>query len=142
MSLHFDKKTLLEYVEGIFPQIKDEFLIDMLEEDAIVVRMRVQNKHLRPGGTVSGPSIFALADVAVYMSVLAAIGPKKLTVTTNCSIDFMRKPIANANLIASCKLLKMGKSLAVGDVLMSSEGSKEAVARATLTYAIPRLEGA
>tara|TARA_B100001093_G_scaffold322647_1_gene307874 strand:- start:738 stop:1166 length:429 start_codon:yes stop_codon:yes gene_type:complete len=142
MSLHFDKKTLLEYVEGIFPQIKDEFLIDMLEEDAIVVRMRVQNKHLRPGGTVSGPSIFALADVAVYMSVLAAIGPKKLTVTTNCSIDFMRKPIANANLIASCKLLKMGKSLAVGDVLMSSEGSKKAVARATLTYAIPRLEGA
>tara|TARA_E500000331_G_C16875785_1_gene548236 strand:- start:35 stop:463 length:429 start_codon:yes stop_codon:yes gene_type:complete len=141
MSLHFDKKTLLEYVEGIFPQIKDEFLIDMLEEDAIVVRMRVQNKHLRPGGTVSGPSIFALADVAVYMSVLAAIGPKKLTVTTNCSIDFMRKPIANANLIASCKLLKMGKSLAVGDVLMSSEGSKKAVARATLTYAIPRLEG-
>ena len=141
MSLHFDKKTLLEYVECIFPQIKDEFLIDMLEEDAIVVRMRVQNKHLRPGGTVSGPSIFALADVAVYMSVLAAIGPKKLTVTTNCSIDFMRKPIANANLIASCKLLKMGKSLAVGDVLMSSEGSKKAVARATLTYAIPRLEG-
>ena len=141
MSLHFDKKTLLEYVEGIFPQIKDEFLIDMLEEDAIVVRMRVQNKHLRPGGTVSGPSIFALADVAVYMSVLAAIGPKKLTVTTNCSIDFMRKPIANANLIASCKLLKMGKSLAVGDVLISSEGSKKAVARATLTYAIPRLEG-
>ena len=141
MSLHFDKKTLLEYVEGIFPQIKDEFLIDMLEEDAIVVRMRVQNKHLRPGGTVSGPSIFALADVAVYMSVLAAIGPKKLTVTTNCSIDFMRKPISNANLIASCKLLKMGKSLAVGDVLMSSEGSKKAVARATLTYAIPRLEG-
>lgn len=138
MSLHFDEKTLLQYVEGIFPQIKSEFLIDKLEANAINVRMKVQDRHLRPGGTVSGPSMFALADVAVYMSILAAIGPKELTVTTNCSIDFMRKPVANADLIASCKLLKMGKTLAVGDVLICSESTNYAVARATLTYAIPR----
>jgi uncharacterized protein (TIGR00369 family) len=82
--------------------------------------------------------MFALADVAVYMSVLASIGPKALTVTTNCSMDFMRKPVANVDVIASCTLLKMGKTLAVGDVLMFSDGNKAAVARATLTYAIPR----
>ena len=138
MSLHFDEKTLLEYVESIFPQIKGEFSIEKLEKNAIIVRMRVQDRHLRPGGTVSGPSMFALADVAVYMSVLAAIGPKALAVTTNCSMDFMRKPLANADLIASCKLLKMGKTLAVGDVLMCSDGTENVVARATLTYAIPR----
>ena len=138
MSLNFDEETLLEYVESIFPQIKGEFSIEKLEENAIIVRMRVQDRHLRPGGTVSGPSMFALADVAVYMSVLAAIGPKALAVTTNCSMDFMRKPLANADLIASCKLLKMGKTLAVGDVLMCSDGTENVVARATLTYAIPR----
>ena len=138
MSLHFNEKTLLEYVEGIFPQIKDEFSIDKLEKNTIIVRMPVQDRHLRPGGTVSGPSMFALADVAVYMSVLAAIGPKALTVTTNCSMDFMRKPVANVDVIASCTLLKMGKTLAVGDVLICSDGNKAAVARATLTYAIPR----
>ena len=138
MSLHFNEKTLLEYVEGIFPQIKGEFSIDKLEKNTIIVRMPVQDRHLRPGGTVSGPSMFALADVAVYMSVLAAIGPKALTVTTNCSMDFMRKPVANVDVIASCKLLKMGKTLAVGDVLIYSDGNKAAVARATLTYAIPR----
>ena len=138
MSLNFDEETLLEYVESIFPQIKGEFSIEKLEKNAIIVRMRVQDRHLRPGGTVSGPSMFALADVAVYMSVLAAIGPKALAVTTNCSMDFMRKPLANADLIASCKLLKMGKTLAVGDVLICSDCNKDAVARATLTYAIPR----
>lgn len=138
MSLHFDEKTLLEYVEGIFPQIKGNFAIDKLEENTTVVRLVVQERHLRPGGTVSGPSMFELADVSAYMSVLAAIGPEVLAVTTNCSIDFMRKPTSNADLIASCTLLKMGKTLAVGDVLIYSEGKKEAVARATLTYAVPR----
>ena len=136
MSLHFDQKNLLEYVEGIFSQIKGEFTIDSLEENAIIVRMSVEERHLRPGGTVSGPSMFALADVSVFMSVIAAIGPKALTVTTNCSMDFMRKPLANADLIATCKLLKIGKTLAVGDVLIYSDGTQDAAARATLTYAI------
>mgnify|MGYP001433451067 CR=1 FL=1 len=136
MSLHFDKKNLLDYVEGIFSQIKGEFTIDSLEENAIIVRMSVEERHLRPGGTVSGPSMFALADVSVFMSVIAAIGPKALTVTTNCSMDFMRKPLANADLIATCKLLKIGKTLAVGDVLIYSDGTQDAAARATLTYAI------
>ena len=138
MSLHFNKETLLEYVETIFPQITGEFQIDHLDEALLIVRLLVQEHHLRPGGTVSGPSMFSLADISVYLSVLAAIGPEALTVTTNCSLDFMRKPVSKTDLLAHCKLLKLGKSLAVGDVLIFSDGLDKPVARATLTYSIPR----
>ena len=138
MSLHFNKETLLEYVETIFPQIKGEFQIDHLDEALLIVRLLVQEHHLRPGGTVAGPSMFSLADISVYLSVLAAIGPEALTVTTNCSLDFMRKPVSETDLLAHCKLLKLGKSLAVGDVLIFSDGMDKPVARATMTYAIPR----
>ena len=138
MSLHFNKETLLEYVETIFPQIKGEFQIDYLDEALLIVRLLVQEHHLRPGGTVAGPSMFSLADISVYLSVLAAIGPEALTVTTNCSLDFMRKPVSETDLLAHCKLLKLGKSLAVGDVLIFSDGMDKPVARATMTYSIPR----
>ena len=137
MSLHFNKETLLEYVETIFPQITGEFQIDHLDETLLIVRLLVQEHHLRPGGTVSGPSMFSLADISVYLSVLAAIGPEALTVTTNCSLDFMRKPVSKTDLLAHCKLLKLGKSLAVGDVLIFSDGMEKPVARATMTYSIP-----
>ena len=137
MSLHFNKETLLDYVETIFPQITGEFHIDHLDEALLIVRLLVQEHHLRPGGTVSGPSMFSLADISVYLSVLAAIGPEALTVTTNCSLDFMRKPVSKTDLLAHCKLLKLGKSLAVGDVLIFSDGMEKPVARATMTYSIP-----
>ena len=138
MSLHFNKETLLEYVETIFPQIRGEFQIVHLDEALLIVRLLVQEHHLRPGGTVSGPSMFSLADISVSLSVLAAIGPEALTVTTNCSLDFMRKPVSKTDLLAHCKLLKLGKSLAVGDVLIFSDVKDKPVARATLTYSIPR----
>ena len=138
MSLHFNRETLLEYVETVFPQIKGEFQIDYLDESFLIVRLLVQEQHLRPGGTVSGPSMFSLADISVYLSVLAAIGPEALTVTTNCSLDFMRKPVSEMDLLAHCKLLKLGKSLAVGDVMIFSDGMDQPVARATMTYSIPR----
>jgi uncharacterized protein (TIGR00369 family) len=104
---------------------------------AAVVRMPVAEEHLRPGGTISGPTMFALADVSMYLVVLAMIGPVTLAVTTNCSIDFMRKPTAGVDLIASARIHKLGRSLAVGDVLIHSEGMDAPVARASLTYAIP-----
>jgi uncharacterized protein (TIGR00369 family) len=93
--------------------------------------------HLRPGGTVSGPSMFTLADLAMYAVTLAMIGPVALAVTTNCSIDFVRKPEAGRDLIGSARLLKLGKMLAVGDVLIRAEGSDAVLARASMTYAIP-----
>ena len=103
----------------------------------IRTRLNVGERHLRPGGTVSGPSIFSLADVSVYLGILAMIGPEALAVTTNCSIDFMRKPASATDLIAECRLLKLGRVLAVGEVLIFSEGSDAPVARASLTYSIP-----
>lgn len=136
--LQFTPATLMEYLEQVFPQIKSEFTILEMAEHELVVRLNVQQKHLRPGGTVSGPTMFSLADVAVYMAILAMIGPEPLTVTTGCSIDFMRKPDGEKDMVAHCKLLKLGRNLAVGDVLIYSEGIENPVARATMTYAIPK----
>lgn len=101
------------------------------------VRLLAHERHLRPGGTVSGPAMFALADVAIYVAVLAMVGPKGLAVTTNCAIDFMRKPAAGVDVIAEARLLKLGRALAVGDCLIYSEGLAQPVARASLTYSIP-----
>ena len=136
--LHFTSTTLIEYLEQVFPQIKGEFTIIELAERHLKVKLNIQDKHLRPGGTVSGPSMFSLADVSVYMAIMAMIGPEPLAVTTGCSLDFMRKPVGGRDIIASCTLLKLGRSLAVGDVLIHSEGMYEPVARATMTYSIPQ----
>jgi len=100
------------------------------------VRMAVSESALRPGGTVSGPTMFALADTAIYVAVLASVGPKALAVTTNMSINFLRKP-APRDIVAECRLLKLGKRLAVGEVTIFSEGEEEPVAHATGTYSIP-----
>lgn len=120
-----------------FPQVAADFAVERADATGCRVRMRVAERHLRPGGTVSGPSIFALADVAIYLAILARIGPVALAVTTNATVDFLRKPAAGVDLIAEARLLKLGRMLAVGDVLVFSEGLAEPVARAGLTYAIP-----
>ncbi|MBB5723847.1 uncharacterized protein (TIGR00369 family) [Loktanella ponticola] len=136
-TLQMDIPALNAFLERDFAQVAGMFGLDSLTEDILTVRLRVQEEHLRPGNTVSGPSMFALADVAMYLAVLARIGPVGLAVTTNCSIDFMRKPVAGVDLIAEARVLKMGRVLAVGDVLMFSEGQAAPVARASLTYSIP-----
>lgn len=124
------------FLNDVFPQVCDDFVIEDLSKNEITVRLKVSEKHLRPGGTVSGPSMFGLADVCFYLVILSNVGPKALTVTTSCSIDFMRKP-APKDLIAKARLLKLGKSLAVGDVLLFSEGMELPVAHANVTYSIP-----
>lgn len=136
MALKMTISDLEVFLKDVFPQVNDDFAIEALTEDEITVRLKVSEKHLRPGGTVSGPSMFGLADVCFYLIILANIGPKALTVTTNCSIDFMRKP-AEVDLIAKARLLKLGKALAVGDVLLYSEGMEKPVAHANVTYSIP-----
>lgn len=137
MGLKMTADEVMVFLDREFPQVTGEFTIEDLGEMGIRTRLNVGERHLRPGGTVSGPSIFALADVSVYMAVLAMIGPKGLAVTTNCSIDFMRKPAAGADLIAECRLLKLGRVLAVGEVLIFSDGGDAPVARASMTYSIP-----
>ena len=132
-----DIAALAEFLEREFPQVASDFQIDALQPDQIVVRLKVAPRHLRPGGTVSGPNMFALADVAIYLAILARLGPVALAVTTSAHVDFMRKPAADTDLIATARLLKLGRNLAVGDVLICAEGSSEPVARASMTYAIP-----
>lgn len=100
------------------------------------VRQAYQTQHIRPGGTISGPTMMALADFAMYVGLLASIGPVPLAVTTNLNINFLRKPAAR-DLIAECRLLKLGKRLAVGEVTIRSDGMDEPVAHVTSTYSIP-----
>lgn len=137
MELKMDAAALRAFLDRDFPQVGDQFEIEELSTDRLVVRLKVTEQHLRPGGTVSGPSMFALADVGLYLAVLARLGPVALAVTTNCSMDFMRKPAAGADLLAEVRMLKMGRVLAVGDVLIFSAGQAAPVARANLTYSIP-----
>jgi uncharacterized protein (TIGR00369 family) len=92
---------------------------------------------LRPGGTISGPTMMELADFAMYVAVFSAIGAQPLAVTTNLSINFLRKP-AQADLLADAKLLKVGKRLAVGEVTIFSAGQDQPVAHVTATYSIPQ----
>ena len=128
---------LTAFMQRAFPQAADDFVVEHLTADGIVMRLNVTERHLRPGGTISGPSIFGLADVAVYLAILARIGPVALAVTTNGTVDFLRKPAAGVDLLADARLLKLGKVLAVGDVLIRSEGQEAPVARSNMTYSIP-----
>ena len=137
MGLKMTRTELKEFIKEVFPQVAADFTVEDVAPMAITMRLNVAERHLRPGGTVSGPSMFALADVAIYLAILAMIGPRALAVTTNASFDFMRKPAAGVDLIARCRLLKLGRVLAVGDVLLYSEGMEEPVARASMTYSIP-----
>lgn len=136
--LKMDAPALEKFLSSEFLQVAEDFTLTRVDLDGLTVRLNVSDKHLRPGGTVSGPSMFALADVAVYLAILSRIGPVALAVTTNCSIDFMRKPVANADLICDVRLLKLGRVLAVGDCLLRSAGDDRPVARASLTYSIPQ----
>ena len=137
MAIVMTKNEMNAFLKRVFHQVADDFHVDHVSEEKTVLRLKVGERHLRPGGTVSGPSMFGLADVAAYLATLARIGPKALAVTTNCSIDFMRKPASGVDLIAEARLLKLGKQLSVTDILLFSDGMEAPVARASLTYALP-----
>ena len=137
MEQVMDIPALEAFVVREFPQLDSGFAIEALTDEGARVRLKVTNAHLRPGGTVSGPTMFTIADVGMYMAILARIGPQALAVTTNCSIDFMRKPAAEADLICETRILKLGRVLAVGDAYIYSDGIAEPVARASMTYSIP-----
>ncbi len=137
MTFAMDCAALTQFLASDFAQVADMFEVLEVTEAGLRVRLIVNDSHLRPGGTVSGPTMFALADVSVYLAILSRIGPKALAVTTNCSIDFMRKPAAGCDLICDVRLLKVGRVLAVADCLITSVGQGDPVARASMTYSIP-----
>ena len=131
---------LAAFVDEVFPQQAGRFRVLELAPMRAVIACRVGEADLRPGGTVSGPTMFAAADCAFYYAVLAMIGREALTVTTNLDINFLRKPPV-ADLRAEARILKLGKLLATGDVLVFSEDLPDPVAHATVTYAIPPKRG-
>ncbi|MCE9669842.1 PaaI family thioesterase [Myxococcus stipitatus] len=124
------------FIAAEFPQTR----VHVLEvgNRSATVAHDITVAELRPGGTVSGPVLMATADLALYAAILGEIGIVPLTVTTSLNFNFMRKPSADRRIIGVCKLLKLGRTLAVGEVSLYSEGLPEPVAHAVGTYAIPR----
>jgi uncharacterized protein (TIGR00369 family) len=112
-------------------------VVDAAGQMGATISYPVTPQDLRPGGTVSGPVLMAVADVALYVAILGEIGIVPLTVTTSLNINFLRKPAADRDVVAVCKLIKVGKALAVGEVSLYSKGSDAVVAHAVGTYSIP-----
>lgn len=110
--------------------------VELVEDDVVVVSQRVEERHGRPGGTVSGPTMMALADLAAWLVTMAHIGPVVLAVTTSLHIDFLRKPELT-DVVARARLIKLGKRLSVSEVEVFSRGSDKLVAKAQVTYSIP-----
>ncbi|MFW6049980.1 MAG: PaaI family thioesterase [Myxococcota bacterium] len=125
------------FVQEHFPQAVGFGRIEALDGDVLRMRLAVEPQHLRPGGTVSGPTLMTLADTAIYYLVLSRIGPVPLAVTTDLHMHFLRRPRPEADLLATAELLKLGRRLAVARVTVRSDGADAPVAHATGTYAIP-----
>ena len=130
-----------------FHQLSDERLpfardmglvLENISIDGVRMRAIYNERYLRPGGTIAGPILMALADAAMYAVVLSRVGPVELAVTTNLTINFLRKP-APGDVLAEARLLKLGKRLAVGEVLLysASETRDKLVAHVASTYSIP-----
>jgi len=129
------KAEIVEFLAREFPQTK--CTVEAVGGMAATVKHQVGADELRPGGTVSGPVLMAVADVALYVAILGEIGIVPLTVTTSLSINFLRRPAADRAVVGACKLMKLGRSLAVGEVALYSEGIEEPVAHVVGTYSIP-----
>ncbi|MEH6556351.1 MAG: PaaI family thioesterase [Oceanicoccus sp.] len=129
------KEELVNFFQNEFPQAN--FIIESIGEKSVTIRKKINKDHLRPGGTVSGPVLMEMADLALYTAILSEIGLVALAVTTNLNINFLRKPSSEKDIIAKCNLIKIGKTLVIGEVSIYSAGSIEPVAHAVGTYAIP-----
>ena len=127
------------FLQHEFPQAfsDGDIIIESADGSISLLRQRYSEKMLRPGGTVSGPTLMALADFAMYVVLLSAIGPIGLAVTTNLNINFLRKGLPGHDVLAAARLLKLGKRLAVGEVNLLSGTSPDPIAHATSTYSIP-----
>ncbi len=130
-------KEISKKLKDIFPQVADKYEIISLKSNYSEVKLLSNNKNLRPGNTISGPSMFELADLSFYIAIMASTDLGDKSVTTNVSINFMKKPLLS-NLLAISQIKKIGKRLVVGDVQILSEDKKQTYAQALFTYSIPR----
>jgi uncharacterized protein (TIGR00369 family) len=135
--------ALEQFLRREFPQAfsAGDIAIEAADGASCELRQRYSDQMLRPGGTVSGPTLMALADFAMYVVLLSAIGPVGLAVTTNLNINFLRKGAPGQDVLAQARLLKLGKRLAVGEVSLLSAGYSDPIAHVTATYSIPVAKG-
>lgn len=129
------REAMTAFLNAEFPQTK--CTVEAIGGRSATVRHAIGFDELRPGGTVSGPVLMAVADVALYVAILGEIGLVPLAVTTGLTINFLRKPSAQRDILGVCRLLKVGRTLAVGEVSLFSEGDPEPVAHVVGTYSIP-----
>lgn len=125
-----------QFLAEHFPQAQGWTRIVAIREDELDLLLPFADEHLRPGGTISGPSLMALADSAMYYLLLSKLGPVALAVTTSLHINFLRRPPA-ADVLATARLLKLGSKLAIGEVHMRTTEGGALVAQASVTYALP-----
>jgi uncharacterized protein (TIGR00369 family) len=130
---------LENFLRAEFPKSlgSGDITIESADGETCLLRQRYNDNMLRPGGTVSGPTLMALADCAMYVVLLSAIGPVGLAVTTNLNINFLRKGEAGQDVLAAARIMKLGKRLAVGEVTLMSGASPDPIAHVTATYSIP-----
>lgn len=132
-----NKAEIIEFLQREFPQSLEKCEIESVVEAGANIIYRIDAQDLRPGGTVSGPTMMTAADYALYVAILGEIGIVGLTVTTHLNVNFLRKPAAGQDIRAVCKLIKVGRALVVGEVYLYSIGLEEPIAHVTGTYSIP-----
>jgi uncharacterized protein (TIGR00369 family) len=133
------RKELAERLRREFPEASHtigDYEIEDVWHGGCRLRLRYDRRALRPGGTLVGAAMMSLGDFAMYVAVLSAIGWVPLAVTTNLTINFLKKPAAR-DLLAQARLIKLGKRLAVGEITIHSDGDDDLVAHVTSTYSIP-----
>ena len=131
-----NKEVVAQFLATEFPQSK--CVVEAIGERSSIVSHAVGFNELRPGGTVSGPVLMTLADVAMYAALLGELGLVALAVTSNLSINFLRKPSSDKDLVAYCKLVKVGRTLVMGEAMLYSKGDDRPIAQVMGTYAIPQ----
>jgi uncharacterized protein (TIGR00369 family) len=136
-----DAAGVTDFIESVWPGALGSFVVEDIGEHTARVRLHHHDGMLRPGGTVAGPMLMSLADTAMWVAVLGAVGPVAMTVTTHLDIDFLRF-VGPTDVVAHTRLLKVGRRLAVGEVLMTADGATDPCARASVTYSIPPAAGA
>lgn len=137
-----DVRRIEELIDARFPQIhsgRRKFVVEEVAHRSARVRMTADARNIRPGGTISGPAMFTLADFSIYVAVIATLGEAGFeAVTSNLNINFLARPEA-ADMTAAVRLIRLGRRLAVGEAELYSSGITEMVAHATATYALPAM---
>jgi acyl-coenzyme A thioesterase PaaI-like protein len=129
------KAEIVDFLAREFPQSK--CIVEEVGDRSATVSHPIGPAQLRPGDTVSGPLLMAVADVALYVAILGTIGLVPLAVTTSLTINFLRKPSARNPIVGVCRLMKVGRILVVGEVALYSDRKEDMVAHAVGTYSIP-----